>query len=246
MTTRLFSATVALFGAIAVTSPIAAQEAGTPSPYAGQETREIKALSAAEIEGYLGGMGMGFALPAELNGYPGPLHVLELGDRLELSPEQRASVEAIFRDMRESAIEAGKRFVDAERALDQLFASGAATEAALAEHTEAASRINGELRTIHLLAHIATRELLSAEQIRRYDELRGYTGTSSGMDHSSHTGHGENAGHAGHGEHGGQMHHSEHGGHGGHMHDAGHGGHGGNMDHADHGGHGGHDPAEHH
>ena len=34
---------------------------------------------------------MGLALAAELNGYPGPSHVLELADKLELSAEQRAA-----------------------------------------------------------------------------------------------------------------------------------------------------------
>ena len=42
------------------------------SPYAGQESREIKSLSPAEVDGYLAGAGMGFAKAAELNGYPGP------------------------------------------------------------------------------------------------------------------------------------------------------------------------------
>jgi hypothetical protein len=31
---------------------------------------------------------MGLALAAELNGYPGPIHVLELGDQLNLSSVQ--------------------------------------------------------------------------------------------------------------------------------------------------------------
>src|ERR1700757_2891750 len=57
-------------------------------PYAGQQKREIKALSEEDVAGYLGGAGMGYAKAAELNGYPGPMHVLELGDRLELTDEQ--------------------------------------------------------------------------------------------------------------------------------------------------------------
>ena len=48
------------------------------SPYTGLEERDIKALSAEQVAGYLAGDGMGFALPAELNHYPGPKHVLDL------------------------------------------------------------------------------------------------------------------------------------------------------------------------
>jgi len=35
-----------------------------------QETREIKALSTEEVDGYLKGEGMGLAKAAELNGFP--------------------------------------------------------------------------------------------------------------------------------------------------------------------------------
>src|SRR5256886_16049718 len=63
--------------------------AETASPYAGQETREIKALSRDEINSYLSGDGIGFAKAAELNHYPGPKHILQLADQLLLSEEQR-------------------------------------------------------------------------------------------------------------------------------------------------------------
>src|SRR4051812_3345086 len=64
--------------------------ASEPSPYAGQEQREIKSLSADEVKDYLAGKGMGMAKAAELNEYPGPLHVLQLASELNLSPEQKA------------------------------------------------------------------------------------------------------------------------------------------------------------
>jgi hypothetical protein len=54
-----------------ITIPCLAFAQSGHSPYAGQEKREIKALSAEDIEGYLTGQGMGFAKAAELNHYPG-------------------------------------------------------------------------------------------------------------------------------------------------------------------------------
>ena len=66
------------------------------TPYAGMQTRPIKALSDQQIADLKAGRGMGLALAAELNGYPGPLHVLELADKLDLSAEQRSSVQRLF------------------------------------------------------------------------------------------------------------------------------------------------------
>lgn len=48
------------------------------SPYTGLQERPIKALSDQQIDDLREGRGMGLALPAELNGYPGPRHVLGL------------------------------------------------------------------------------------------------------------------------------------------------------------------------
>jgi hypothetical protein len=59
--------------------------------YAGQQKREIKALSEAEVSAYLDGRGMGLAKAAELNGYPGPAHVLDLAEKLQLTPQQQGT-----------------------------------------------------------------------------------------------------------------------------------------------------------
>jgi len=46
-------------------------------------------LSPEEVKQYLSGAGRGYAKAAELNHFPGPMHVLELADKLQLSAEQR-------------------------------------------------------------------------------------------------------------------------------------------------------------
>ena len=48
------------------------------SPYGGFAERPMKALSAEQIADLRAGRGMGLALAAELNGFPGPVHALEL------------------------------------------------------------------------------------------------------------------------------------------------------------------------
>ena len=55
---------------------------GQTSAYAGQQSREIKALSDQEVKDLQAGAGMGMAKAAELNRYPGPMHALELADQL--------------------------------------------------------------------------------------------------------------------------------------------------------------------
>ncbi|MBD0270571.1 MAG: Spy/CpxP family protein refolding chaperone [Acetobacteraceae bacterium] len=143
-------------------------------PYAGMEAREIKALSAEEVADLRAGRGMGLALPAELNRYPGPMHVLELADPLRLSPEQRRRMEALVEAVRAEVRPLGERVIAAEGALDRLFATAQATPAAVTEASAAVGAARGSLRAAHLRYHLAARESLTPEQLARYEELRGY------------------------------------------------------------------------
>jgi Spy/CpxP family protein refolding chaperone len=144
------------------------------SPYIGQEKQELKALSAEEIQGYLSGSGMGLAKVAELNHYPGPRHVLDLAEPLQLSEEQRRQTQTIFEDMRTEAVRLGQQLIDRERHLETLFAAGTIAEAQLEQLVADLATIHGQLRAAHLRAHLAQRAVLTTEQLRRYDELRGY------------------------------------------------------------------------
>ena len=144
------------------------------SPYTGQETREIKALSKEEIDGYLSGGGMGFAKAAELNHYPGPRHVLELAGQLRLSDEQRKRTQLIFERMKSQATSLGKQLVEKEQLLDSRFAAGTISNAELERLVTEISVIQGKLRAVHLRAHLAQRVVLTQDQIRLYDSLRGY------------------------------------------------------------------------
>ncbi len=147
-------------------------------PYAGQQDRPIKALSEAEIRGYLNGAGMGYARAAELNHYPGPMHVLELADSLDLSADQLNQTQALFEAVKEEARRLGAEVVDKERELDRLFAEAEATDENVGEVLAEIAGLQARLRGAHLRAHIAQRDVLSDKQIARYDQLRGYAGGS--------------------------------------------------------------------
>lgn len=162
--------------------------AAPASPYAGQEQQEIKALSAEEIQGYLSGSGMGLAKVAELHHYPGPRHVLDLAESLQLSEEQRRQTQTIFEDMRVEAVRLGQQLIARERHLETLFAAGTIAEAMLEQLVADIATIHGQLRTIHLRAHLAQRTILTPEQLRRYDALRGYDVASPHTAHP-HRGH---------------------------------------------------------
>ncbi|HYI83355.1 MAG TPA: Spy/CpxP family protein refolding chaperone, partial [Acetobacteraceae bacterium] len=143
------------------------------SPYAGEHARGIKALSDREVADLLAGRGMGMARPAELNGYPGPMHVLDLRDRIGLTPEQEAAVRAAFARMEAAAKPLGAELVERERALDRAFAGGGVTTEAVRSMAAAVGDLQGRLRAVHLAAHVETRAVLTDEQVRAYDALRG-------------------------------------------------------------------------
>jgi len=145
------------------------------SPYAGMQARSIKALSEQQIAE--AGRGMGLALPAELNGYPGPAHVLDLSDQLGLSAEQKARVQSLFDAMKAEAVPLGERLLEQEAALDQQFASRSITPQRLKTATAAIGGTQGKLQETHLKYHLQTAQILTPDQMQRYSALRGYGST---------------------------------------------------------------------
>jgi len=154
--------------------------------YAGMEQREIKALSPEQVKQYQAGAGMGYAMPAELNRFPGPMHVLELADKLGLTPDQHAKVQSLMDMHKTEARALGAKRVESERALEALFRSGKVEEGALAKSVRDAAALEGEFRLSHLETHRRTRALLTEEQVARYVQLRGYGGGSSPAKHGGH------------------------------------------------------------
>jgi len=148
--------------------------AQSASPYAGYETRAIKALSDQQISDLRAGLGMSLALAAELNGYPGPRHTLELADQLGLSDTQRVKVQELFAKMKSESIPIGERLIAQEAELDAAFAMKTITAAELSASTQAIGAAQAALRETHLKYHLLTLDALTPEQTRRYLELRGY------------------------------------------------------------------------
>lgn len=158
---------------LAVPAMAAGQEHGHSS-YAGMEARAIKSLSEDDIEELRRGGGWGLALAAELNGVPGPAHLLELREEIGLTADQVAAIEAILAGMQAEAREAGRRLIAEEAAIEAAFRAGGPTEQTLRTLIAAAEAARAELRFVHLSRHLSTPPLLSDDQIAAYRRLRGY------------------------------------------------------------------------
>lgn len=180
-----------LVAALVVAAPLFAADAPSPSPspspYVGLDSRKIAAISPEREKGLLAGGGMGYAMAAELNGHPGPKHVLEMGEQLALSEAQRAAAQASFERMHTEAVALGQQILAAEEVLNRRFAHRHIDEAVLTELTGRIATLEGKLRFVHLRAHLETDELLTAEQRQRYVALRGYgSGADATAAHSRH------------------------------------------------------------
>jgi len=146
------------------------------SPYSGEEQRRIASLSEKEIASLRRGDGMGFAKLAELNHFPGPKHVLDLGEQLELSPAQLDATRQLHEEMHRKAVALGEQLVQAESRLDRSFKDGCVSASSLDAALLEIEKIRARLRYVHLESHLRQTAILTAEQISRYDELRGYRG----------------------------------------------------------------------
>jgi hypothetical protein len=163
-----------LWAALAFALAAYPASAQTQQPYAGLEARPIKALSDQQIADLRAGRGMGLALVAELNGYPGPAHVMELADALELSAPQRTKAQELFAAMKAETVPLGEKLIAQEAELDRQFADRTITETSLVAAVQGIAATQAALRTAHLKYHLVTLEMLAPTQVQRYAELRGY------------------------------------------------------------------------
>lgn len=165
---------IALLAAAILMVPAHVTAQHAHSPYADMTIDASVSMPAEEVAQLLAGEGMGLAMPAELNGYPGPRHVIDLAGPLALSNRQMRQVALIRAQMSDAAVAKGEDILDAEAELTALFRSGEATSPEVERMTARIGALQGELRAIHLSAHLLMRSLLTPEQIAEYNRHRGY------------------------------------------------------------------------
>lgn len=157
-------------------APKAPMDMDSHQPYAGLEDRKIKALSPERMDGLATGKGIGYALAAELNHYPGPRHVLDMSQQLNLDAEQLKAVQSMFATMQADAITLGKRIIEGEARLDTAFAQKTVDAANLITMVGEIAALEGQLRVVHLSTHLDMQTILSPHQVMLYDKARGYLG----------------------------------------------------------------------
>jgi hypothetical protein len=163
------------FAVSAAADSVEAARAAADAEAAAREGAGIPALSEGQTEAYMDGRAMWMAIVAELNHYPGPRRVLELEDRLKLTAEQRQAVIGLYDDSRREAVRYGKQLIELEQKLNRMFAWGQASVENIVKIVTDIGAIQARLRLTHLVAHIRTKELLTMGQVKRYDEIQGYT-----------------------------------------------------------------------
>lgn len=160
---------------VLVTAVFSQAFAQSHSKYVGQDQRAIKSLSAKDVAELRRGGGWGFAKTAELNGIPGPLHLLEMTGPIALTSDQVAQITAVYDRMRSKAKTLGQRFIELEQTLDRDFRNGTISNVSLPTRLQSIAEVRAKLRGVHLEAHLKVRPLLSAHQVSRYNQLRGYS-----------------------------------------------------------------------
>lgn len=145
------------------------------SNYAGEESRHVKSLSSEDIAELKRGSGWGLAKAAELNGVPGPVHLLEMQEEISLTDSQITAIKSLYEQMMSQAIDQGLKLIALERELESHFQNRTITDSILRSSLDAIADTRRDLRYIHLAAHLKTPDILSEEQIKRYNLLRGYS-----------------------------------------------------------------------
>ena len=105
---------------------------------------------------------------------PGPFHAIELADQLHLSSDQINKLKQLFEAMKAETISIGATLIAQERNLNDDFAKRTVTLARLEAATQNIGTTQAALRAAHLKYHLSTVDILSPEQVARYNELRGY------------------------------------------------------------------------
>jgi hypothetical protein len=116
---------------------------------AGEKTGEITSLSIDEVEELLAGYSTPFddmEKNAELNGYPGPHHVLDAvqAGEIELTNEQQVQIEVLYEERRLQLIDLGTQMFDIEKEIDDAFVNRVMTEELLQEKVSQSADLYGQ------------------------------------------------------------------------------------------------------
>ena len=155
--------------AIGVSYSVAAQ---TPADSTLKKS-PLKTLSYEQYNALVNGEDIyGMSLAGELNHYPSPEKVIKYKRELDLSPIQVSKITAINKEFHRKKLEMGQTIIKNERVLDSIFKYHRLDNGSLIYYTNRYGLYQGELRNTILQACLATRVLLSQQQIDRFEALQ--------------------------------------------------------------------------
>jgi hypothetical protein len=114
----------------------------------------------------------GMSLAAELNHFPLPDKVLKFKKELNLGPPQISKIAAIAKELHRKKLEMGLIIINNERTLDSIFKYNRLNNGSLIFYANRYGLYEGELRNAILQACLATRGLLSQQQVNKYQALQ--------------------------------------------------------------------------
>jgi hypothetical protein len=133
----------------------------------------FKTLSDVQYNALLNGDDLyNMDLAATLNNYPLPEKALKYKHELDLSPIQVSKLTAIEKEFHRKKVEMGLTIINNERTLDSLFHYHLLNNGTLIFYTNRYGLYQGELRNTILQACLATRVLLSQQQINKLAALQ--------------------------------------------------------------------------
>jgi len=133
----------------------------------------LKTLSNEQYNALLKGDDIyGMSLAAELNHYPLPDKVIKLKKEINLTPVQLTKISAIAKELHRKKLEMGLIIINNEKTIDSLFRINKFDNGSLIFYANRYGLYQGELRNAILQACLATRNLLSLQQVNKYVALQ--------------------------------------------------------------------------
>lgn len=136
-----------------------------------QQVSPLKFISSQNYQYYKNGGNSDLYLIAEVNNYPSPGSVLQLAKELSLTTDQKHQVNMIHIELNRKVKEMGGFLIKEQTKLNQLFETRKIDEGSLIYYTNKIGALEGELRNAYLRAHLRTSTLLSAQQLKKYQDI---------------------------------------------------------------------------
>ncbi len=132
----------------------------------------LKTLSDKQYDALIKGEDIyGMSLAAELNHYPNPEKVMKYKKQLDLSPIQVNQFTVINKELHRKKLEMGLIIIHNERTLDSIFKYHRLDNGSLIFFANRYGLYQGELRNVILQSCFKARELLTSQQIKKYEAL---------------------------------------------------------------------------